>query len=85
MSQELPPATITSLIQMLATQTMVALGKIPIPGQPEGKVELGAAKHFIDLLEVLEAKTKGNLSAEEMVLLNNVTHELRMAFVAAKK
>jgi hypothetical protein len=85
MSQTLPPASFTTLIQMLATQTMVALGKIPIPGQSETKIELAAAKHFIDLLEVLEPKTKGNLTGEELILLNNVTHELRMAYIAASK
>jgi beta-lactamase superfamily II metal-dependent hydrolase len=84
MSQELPPASITSLVQMLATQTMVALGKIPIPGQAEPKKELAAARHFIELLDVLVAKTKGNLTSDEASLLERVAHELRLAYVAEK-
>ena len=85
MSQQIPSPTFTMLVQMLATQAMAAMGKVPIPGQPEIKADYNAAKHFIDLLVMLEAKTKGNLSSDESNLLSAVSHELRLTFVAEKK
>jgi hypothetical protein len=48
-------------------------------GQPEA--HLDEAKHFIDTLEMLEAKTAGNRTAEETQLLDNLLHELRMGYV----
>lgn len=77
----LPPATFDFLVTMLATQAMVALGQMPgASGKPE-KVQKPLSKHYIDLLGTLEAKTKGNLTADEQRLLGGVLHELRMAFV----
>ena len=62
---------------------MAALGQLPDPieGKPVVRKEL--AKFQIDMLAVLEEKTKGNLSAEESSMLTDVLHKLRMAFVAA--
>jgi len=81
----LPPAEFSTLIAMLSTQSMVALGIIPHPGsgKPEPQPEL--ARHFIDLLGVIETKTKGNLDSGEQALLDNTLHELRMAFVEYSK
>ena len=77
---ELPPASFTLLVTSLATQALAALGQIPGPdGKPLHDPVI--AKHHIDTLGMLQEKTKGNLSAEEIVMLNNVLHELRMAFV----
>lgn len=77
---QLPPASFSMMVQMFATQAMVALGVIP---SPEGKQiqQLPLAKHFIDLMSVLDEKCKGNLSAEEEQLLEQSLHELRMAYV----
>jgi len=79
-SQELPPASFAMLVSSLATQAMVSLGRIPIEGKLIKQLDL--AKHHIDLLTVIEEKTKGNLTAEEEGMLTNVLHELRMDFVA---
>jgi hypothetical protein len=84
-STKLPGASISVLVQLLASQAMLAMGKMQVPGQPELKVDLNAAKHFVDLLGVLEEKTKGNLTSEEAAMLNAVAHELRMIYVAEKK
>ena len=67
---------------MLATQAMMAMGAIPHPmtGQPE--VHLDQARHFIDLLIVLQEKTQGNLDDEEKGMLDNLLNEFRAAFVA---
>lgn len=77
----MPEPSISLLISTLAAQAMASLGRIP---DPEGKLikRLDIAKHHIDMLGVLEEKTKGNLSAEEEKMLTGVLHELRMDYVA---
>lgn len=77
---QLPPASFTMLVQMFSTQAMVAMGVIPSPdGKPLKQMAL--AKHFIDLLAVLEDKCQGNLDAAEHRLLDQSLHELRLAFI----
>ncbi len=80
----LPPASFPMLIQIFSTQAIVAMGLVPTP---DGQTvhELSLARHFIDLLTVLEEKTKGNLTAEEAKFLENTVHELRMAFVEVSR
>jgi hypothetical protein len=82
---QLPPPSFEVLVQLLASQAMMAMGKLKVPGQPELKPDLDAAKHFVDLLGVLEEKTKGNLTAAEANAIGGVAHELRMIYVAEKK
>ena len=77
----LPPPSISLLVTMLATQAMAALGVLRDPHGGEPQAEPEVAKHFIDLLGVLEDKTKGNLSREESSLISQTLHELRMMFV----
>jgi hypothetical protein len=81
---QLPPASIHALIQMLVSESMVCLGVVPHPvdGKPHFLPNL--AKHFIDLLSVLEDKTKGNLAPEEAQGIETVLHQLRMAYVQQK-
>ena len=69
------------LLTTLATQTLVALGQVPHPASGKPEVHLDEAKHFIDTLEMLEAKTAGNRTAEETQLLDNLLHELRLGYV----
>jgi Domain of unknown function (DUF1844) len=79
-----PPASFEVLISSLATQALSAMGQIPGPdGQP--MVHLDYAKHFIDMIGVVEEKTKGNLTPEESAVLTNVVHELRMLYVSVSK
>jgi hypothetical protein len=82
---QLPPADFTMLVSMFATQAMVALGVIPNPesGKPEQNLLL--ARHFIDLLGVLQEKTRRNLTGHEADLLTNSLHELRLAYVEFSK
>jgi len=79
-SQLLPPEFET-LVSMFSTQAMVALGILPSPIDGKANQQLPLAKHFIDLLGVLEEKTRGNLSESEQTLLEQSLHELRMAYV----
>ncbi|MBP87605.1 MAG: hypothetical protein CMJ64_12920 [Planctomycetaceae bacterium] len=80
----IPAASFSVLITSLATQALAMLGQVPMEdGKPV--LRLDHAKHFIDTLAILEEKTKGNLESSEMVMLNNVLHELRMVYVEASK
>lgn len=84
-TSQLPPASLSVLVQLLASQAMLAMGKMEVPGQPQLKVDLDAAKHFVDLLGVLEEKTKGNVTPEEASTIGSVAHELRMIYVSERK
>jgi hypothetical protein len=77
----LPPASLTFLLTTLATQAMVALGQMPNPITGKAEVRLNQAKHVIDTLGMLETKTAGNRTPEESGLLDDLLHQLRMAFV----
>lgn len=83
-ADSLPPANFDFLVTTLATQAMMALGQFPGPDGKMGQVEKPIAKHYIDLLAVLEEKTAGNLDAGEQKLISEVLHNLRMTFVAVK-
>ena len=80
-SQSFPPAEFSNLVGMLSAQAMVSLGMIPNPIAGKSEVQLETAKHLIDLLGVLEEKTKGNLSASESGSLETTLHQLRMAYL----
>lgn len=77
----LPAASFVELVNILVMQAMAALGLLTGPGGQRLPGDLGAAKHFIDLLEVLEVKTKNNLTEDEKNLLDQVMYDTRMAFV----
>lgn len=81
-SVEMPPASFSMLVSTIVTQCLVALGQVPDPFSGKPEYNLPVARHFIDTLAVLQDKTKGNLSADETDMLNDVLHQLRMAFVA---
>lgn len=81
---QIPPASFTVLVSMIATQASVALGMIADPRTNKPEINLDLAKHHIDTLAVLEAKTKGNLTNEESQLLGMATSQLQMAYVGLK-
>ena len=78
---QMPEASFSLLVTTLATQATVALGQMAAPDGEEMSVDLTLAKHLIDTLEVLEQKTKGNLTPDESAMLTNVLHQLRMLYV----
>lgn len=82
MSQEMPPASFPMLISTLATQAMASMGMLPDPRTGEASAHKPMAKHFIDTLGVLQEKTKGNLAEEEVTMLRDTLHQLRMAYMA---
>lgn len=74
-----------TLVLMLRTAAMVHLGAVPDPVSGEAKVDLSQAKHLIDLLDVLKAKTAGNLTAGETAMLDDLLFDLRMRYLEALK
>jgi hypothetical protein len=71
----------TELLRMLSTQALMYLGQIPDPQTGKGIIALDMAKVHIDLLGVLEEKTRGNLTPDEDSDLKAMLGELRMVFV----
>jgi hypothetical protein len=69
-----------TLVATLATQAMVSLGLITTQEGVQPEVDLGQAKYTLDLLGVLEEKTRGNLTGEEKEFIQNTLHELRLAY-----
>lgn len=79
--RNIPDPSFAELINILVMQAMAALGLLTGPGGERMPPDTGAAKHFIDMLQLLEDKTKGNLTDEEKRLLDQTLYEARMAFV----
>ncbi len=77
----LPPASVQGLISVFATQAYLALGILTTQENEEPVQDFEMAKYNIDMLEVLQDKTKGNLSDDESKMLNEALNNLRMAFV----
>ncbi len=76
-----PGATFDALVQSIATQVFYYLGDLSTRGA-EPMLNLDMAKHNIDSLNVLEEKTKGNLTDEELKSLDTVLYETRMRFIS---
>ena len=70
----------------LAHTAAVHFGDVPEPGTEQRQpANLPAARQIIDILSLLQDKTKGNLSAEERQLLDNLLYDLRMRYVTAEQ
>ena len=83
-SRELPPASFDTLINQLASQALLYLGVSPDPrGQSYVSPEM--ARHQIDLLGVLQAKTEGKLDEEEAGNLAATLYELREAYLSVSR
>jgi uncharacterized protein DUF1844 len=80
-----PNINFPSFVLSLAATAAVHFGDRLEPGSHEpGPVDLQAAGQMIDILALLEEKTKGNLTADEEQLLEAVLYELRLRFVEAQ-
>lgn len=80
----MPPASIGMLMSSLATEALLSLGQFPHPVTGETKLRRNQAKYLIDTLAMLQEKTAGNLTSDEALALDDVLHQLRMAFVSVK-
>ncbi len=85
---DLPAMNLVTLVMSLSTSALVHLGVAP-PGGEAGQEappkNLPLARQTIDILEVLQEKTHGNLTPEEEKLFDDVLHDLHMRYVEATK
>ncbi|CUS37456.1 conserved hypothetical protein [Candidatus Nitrospira nitrosa] len=76
-----PPVTFSSFVISLGSSSLMLMGEQFDPQQPAMSVNLPQAKEIIDLLSVLEDKTKGNLTSDEQTVLRDMLYALRMKYV----
>jgi len=70
-----------TFVLSLSTQALMHLGEIPDPVSNQRQRDLPAAQHLIDILGMLQAKTRGNLDHDEEGLLRSILFDLRMKYV----
>lgn len=83
--QRVPEIDFPTFILSLATSAQVHLGAVPNPATGKQERDLNLAKQTIDILGLLQDKTKGNLSSEEERLLQHLLYDLRMTYVELDK
>lgn len=77
----LPEINFAAFVMSLSTQALVHLGEIPDPVTSRPERDLPAAQHLIDILGMLQEKTRGNLAHDEESLLRSILFDLRMKYV----
>jgi hypothetical protein len=82
---EFPHLDFATFILSLSHSALMHLGEAPHPDDNEQRVSLPMAKQTIDLLGLLEEKTKGNLTGEEERLITQILFDLRMRYVEKSK
>jgi hypothetical protein len=80
---DLPAPSFLGIVEELSVRALLALGQLSNPATEEVYFDLESAKYMIDLLGILEEKTKGNLTVSEKAALEQVLHGLRLTFVQA--
>jgi hypothetical protein len=83
--QELPSIDFITFILSLASSVQVHFGMIPNPATGKAEKNLGLAKQTIDILGVMQEKTKGNLDKQEEQLIESILYELRLKYVELNK
>ena len=81
----LPQVDFSTFVMSLSHSALIQLGDAPHPDTHKIEADLESARHTIDLLTMLEEKTKGNLTGEEERLLSQLLYDLRMRCVAKEK
>ncbi|ACY18498.1 DUF1844 domain-containing protein [Haliangium ochraceum] len=81
----LGPLDFSTFILSLGSSAMVNLGRMPAPGSTAPSVDLPAAKQIIDILGILEEKTRGNLDDSEEKLIKSLLYDLRVQYVDAQQ
>ncbi|MCA1829471.1 MAG: DUF1844 domain-containing protein [Myxococcales bacterium] len=81
--QKAPTLDFSALVLSLGSSVIVHLGEAPDPtsGQKRDKPDFTMAQQSIDLLAMLQEKTRGNLTADESRFLDNMLFDLRMLYV----
>ena len=73
--------TLSTFVMSLSTQALMCLGEIPNPLTDQSETDLDAVREFIDIISLLQEKTRGNVDAAEARLFEKVLYDLRMRFV----
>jgi len=81
----LPPLDFSTLVLSMGSTAMIHLGQVADPDGNKPTPDLAAAKQVIEILTVLEEKTRGNLNDSEENLLRSLLYDLRIAYVDAQK
>jgi hypothetical protein len=75
----------SEFIMSFATQALMQLGQMQPPPGVNVPKDIRAAKQTIDIIQMLETKTKGNLDQTESLLISDILHNLRLAYVNVMK
>lgn len=75
----------SGFVLSLNASALIHLGDIPDPHSKQRSVDHAAARHTIDILELLAEKTKGNLTEDERKLIDDVVYNLRMKYIKATR
>lgn len=78
---QFPEVNFSTFVFSLSSSALLHFGEVPDPSTGLKKKSLPMAKHTIDILGMLEEKTKGNLTDDEGQLLKNILYDLRMRYV----
>ena len=84
-SRPLPEIDFSSFIFSLSTSALFHLGEIPDPVTQKREKDLPLAKQTIDILGILKEKTRGNLTADEERLMENILTDLRWRYIREAK
>jgi hypothetical protein len=79
------PPGFDTILSYLSTTALFQLGLLPGPGGERIPPDLVNGRRTIDMLEVLQQKTRGNLTAPEAQMLENILYELRLSYVEIQK
>jgi|SRR5215469_2821845 len=79
--EAVPEITFGTFVVGLSTQALVHLGELPDPHTNQPAADLSAAQQLIDIIAMLEHKTRGNLDRDEQTMLEAILFELRMKYV----
>jgi hypothetical protein len=84
-ADRLPPVDFPTFVLSLGSSALMHMGEVENPTSGVAEKNLPMAKHSIDILSMLQEKTKGNLSPPEAELLENLLYDLRLQYVEATK
>ena len=83
-SEERSQVSFSTFITSLGIQALIRMGELTPPEGEKMEIDLTGAQEMIELLAMVKAKTKGNLTPEEETLLNSLIADLQLKFVQRK-
>ena len=84
-AQAMPAPSFEMLLTTLATEAMMSLGQLPNLANEKVEINFPQARYVIDMMQMLEEKTKGNLTQAEQDAITALLHQLRMMFVSVQQ